>query len=290
MFKPTLVLLLCAPLCATAAPAALSLQDSFDAYTRIITQNDENTKAALRNSLRTADPNDYPDVSSIVDVLYAFENLAAGFEEPAASEIGERRNTIQCHADKVEESTSSRAGIVDYHCVLPDVSAAFGAYRDAKARHRSGEQSLEGAKAFLQTYAAILRDAPDTRYEARAEFSRVGDNGPWASIDMDLLGLKLLKQLMPFQAWDERIEAEAVTAYSGIPVCDLMLDAQLEFAERYDPDSPLQRGTTLQDAVEEKVRTLGPELAAAYCRGTHERNRALWEGYRSEPPAGSVTE
>lgn len=290
MFKPTLVLLLCAPLCATAAPAARSLQDSFDAYTRIITQNDENAKAALRNSLRTADPNDYPDVSSIVDVLYAFENLAAGFEEPGASEIGERRNTIQCHADKVEESTSSRASIVDYHCVLPDVSAAFGAYRDAKARHRSGKQNLEGAKAFLQTYAVTLRNAPDTRYEARAEFSRVGDNGPWASIDMDLLGLELLKQLMPFQAWDERIEAEAVTAYSGIPVCDLMLDAQLKFAERYDPDSPLQRGTTLQDAVEEKVRALGPELAAAYCRGTHERNRALWEGYRSEPPAGPVTE
>ncbi|WP_312400809.1 hypothetical protein [Stenotrophomonas indicatrix] len=286
MLKPILALLLGTPLAtATAAPAALSLEDSFDAHARVITQNDEKAKAALRNSLRTADAS---DIADIVDELYAFENLAAGFEEPAASIISARRKTIHCLADRIEKSNSSERGIVDYHCTLPDVSAAFGAYRDAKARHRSGEQSLEGAKAFLQTYAAILRDAPDTRYEARAEFSRVGDNGPWASIDMGLLGLELLKQLMPFQAWDERIEAEAVTAYSGIPVCDLMLDAQLKFAERYDPDSPLQRGTTLQDIVAEKVRSLGPNLAEAYCRGTHDRNRAVWEGPISQEDTDQV--
>ncbi|MNM81166.1 hypothetical protein D3C81_931580 [compost metagenome] len=289
MLKPILALLLGTPFAAaTAAPAALSLEDSFDAHARVITQDDEKAKIALRNSLRTADPNDYPDIVDIVDKLYAFENLAAGFEEPAASAISARRKTIHCLADRIEKSNSSERGIVDYHCTLPDVSAAFPAYRDSRARFRAGEQTAGALKEFLEAYAATLRDAPDTRYQARAEFSRAGDNGPWISADMLLLNLKLLKELMPFSAWDERIEAESVTAYSGIPACDLMLDAQLKFAERYDPDSPLQRGTTLQDIVAEKVRSLGPSLAAAYCRGTHDRNRAVWEGPVSQEDTDHV--
>lgn len=289
MLKPILALLLGAPFAAAAAaPAALSLEDTFDAHARVITQNDEEAKTALRNSLRTADPSDYPDIVDIVDALYAFENLATGFEEPAASAISARRKTIHCRADKIEESSSSERGIVDYHCTLPDVAAAFPAYRDSRARFRNGEQTAEALKEFLEAYAATLRDAPETRYQARAEFSRAGDNGPWISADMLFLNLKLLKELMPFSAWDERTEAESVTAYSGIPACDLMLDAQLKFAERYDPDSPLQRGTTLQDIVAEKVRSLGPSLAEAYCRGTHDRNRAVWEGPVSQEDTDHV--
>jgi len=288
MLKPTLVLMLYAPLCATAAPAPLSLQDSFDAYARIITQNDENARSVLRNSLRTADPSDYPDLSSTVDGLYAFENLSAGFEEPAASTIGERRKTIHCRALRVAEDSAARRGTVDYQCTLPDVSGAFDAYRENLARSRAGDPGGDAARTFLGIYATTLRDAPDTTYTARAEFSRVGGNGPWSSADMLLLGLNLLKELMPFSAWNERIEAESVTAYSGIPACDLMLDAQLKFAERYDPDSPLQRGTTLQDIVAEKVRSLGPSLAEAYCRGTHDRNRAVWEGPVSQEDTDRV--
>ncbi|PTT35843.1 hypothetical protein DBR33_20370, partial [Stenotrophomonas sp. HMWF022] len=158
MLKPILALLLGAPFAAAAAaPAALSLEDTFDAHARVITQNDEEAKTALRNSLRTADPSDYPDIVDIVDALYEFGNLAAGFEEPAASAISARRKTIHCRADKIEENSSSERGIVDYHCTLPDVSAAFPAYRDSRARFRTGEQTAEALKEFLEAYAATLR-------------------------------------------------------------------------------------------------------------------------------------
>lgn len=276
MLRLLFALLLCVPL--TADAAALSMEDTFAAYARVITQNDEDARTALRNSLRTADPDNYPDIADVVDALYAFESLATGFEEPAASAVNARRKTIHCRAVRTEEDSSSHRGVVDYQCALPDVSGAFDAYRENLARSRAGDPDGDALRTFLGIYAATLRYAPDTMYIARAEFSRVGDNGPWSSADMLFLGLNLLKELMPFSAWDERIEAESVTAYSGIPACDLMLDAQLKFAERYDPDGPLQRGTTLQDIVAEKVRSLGPSLAEAYCRGTHYRNRAVWEG------------
>ncbi|HID8537588.1 TPA: hypothetical protein ACXIMI_002728 [Stenotrophomonas maltophilia] len=286
MLRLLFALLPCAPLAADAA--ALSMEDTFAAYARVITQNDEGARTALRNSLLTADPNDYPDIANVVDALYAFENLATGFEEPATSAINARRKTIHCRAVRTEVDSSSRRGIVDYRCTLPDVSGAFDAYRENLARSRAGDPDGDALRAFLGIYVATLRDAPDTTYTAKAEFSRVGDNGPWSSADMLFLGLNLLKELMPFSAWDERIEAESATAYSGIPACDLMLDAQLKFAERYDPDSLLQRGTTLQDIVAEKVRSLGPGLAEAYCRGTHDRNRAVWEGPVSQEDTDRV--
>ncbi|MCO7488863.1 hypothetical protein [Stenotrophomonas maltophilia] len=209
MLRALFALLLCAPLAADAA--ALSLEDTFEAYARVITQNDEDAKAALRNSLRTADPDDYPDIGDIVDALYAFGNLAAGFEEPTASAITARRKTIHCRAVTIEEDSSSRRGVVDYQCTLPDVSGAFDAYRENLARSRAGDPDGDALRDFLGTYARTLRDAPDTTYMARAEFSRVGDKGPWSSADMLFLGVNLLKELMPFSAWNERIEAEEDT-------------------------------------------------------------------------------
>ncbi|WP_439448045.1 hypothetical protein [Stenotrophomonas sp. ATs4] len=201
--------LLFAPLAANAA--ALSMEDTFAAYARVITQNDEDAKTALRNSLRTADPDGYPDIGDVADALYAFGNLAAGFEESTASAINARRETIHCRAVRIEEDSSARRGVVDYQCALPDVSGAFDAYRENLARSRAGDPDGDAFRTFLGIYAATLRDAPDTTYTARAEFSRLGNNGPWSSADMLFLGLNLLKELMPFSAWDERIEAEKDT-------------------------------------------------------------------------------
>lgn len=69
MFQPTLFLLLCAPLCAMAAPAALSLQHSFDKYARLTIQNDGNASAASHDRLRMAGPSDHPDSGSRVGAL-----------------------------------------------------------------------------------------------------------------------------------------------------------------------------------------------------------------------------
>lgn len=209
MLRLLFALLLCAPLGADAA--ALSMEDTFAAYARVITQNDEDARTALRNSLRTADPDNYPDIGDVVDALYAFENLATGFEEPAASAINARRKTIHCRSVRTEEDSSSHRGDVDYQCTLPDVSGAFDAYRENLARSRAGDPDGDAFRTFLGIYAATLRDAPDTTYTARAEFSRLGNHGPWSSADMLFLGLNLLKELMPFSAWDERIEAEKDT-------------------------------------------------------------------------------
>lgn len=209
MLRLLFALLLCAPLAADAA--VLSMEDTFAAYARVITQNDEDARTALRNSLRTADPDNYPDIGDVVDALYAFENLATGFEEPAASAINARRKTIHCRSVRTEEDSSSHRGVVDYQCTLPDVSGAFDAYRENLARSRAGDPDGDAFRTFLGIYAATLRDAPDTTYTARAEFSRLGNNGPWSSADMLFLGLNLLKELMPFSAWDERIEAEKDT-------------------------------------------------------------------------------
>jgi len=291
MLKPILALLLSAPFVVTGTePAELSLEETFDALSRVITQNDEKAKVALRKSLQTADPSDYPDITSIIDGLYEVEGLTAEYGQPVATAMRARWNTIRCWVIAIDSGESYDRFTINYRCTLPDSSIFFESYREIRERFRTEEDKTNALGSIMGQFASALTKAPDRTYDAKAEFFRAGSNGPWVSGDMLLLTPKLWKQLLPFQEWNEQIKAEAVTAYSGIPACDLMLDAQLEFAERYDPDSPLQRGTTLQDAVEEKVRALGPELAAAYCRGTHERNRALWEGYRSEPPAGPATE
>lgn len=282
MLKPILAALVSIPLMATVAEASpLSLKDTFEAYLRVTTQGDEETKAHLRASFLKAPSGDHPDLGEGFDNLSVLTHVAAAAGEPVASAMNARLKTLACHATNVEENASTGRGAVEYACSLPDLSDAFVAYRESQARSVDLDAAKREWKIFLEKYAAALRSAPGISHSMKAEFYRAGENGPWISKDMMFNAADLADRLMPMSQWEERIHAESVTAYSGIPACDLMLDAQLKFAERYDPDSPLQRGTTLQDIVAEKIRSLGPSLAKAYCRETHHRNRAVWEGQLS---------
>lgn len=282
MLKPILAVLMSISLAATVAEAStLSLKDTFEAYLRVTTQGDKEAKAQLHASFLKAPSDDHPDLAEGFDNLTVLRYVAVASGEPVASSMNARLKTLACHATNVEENTSSGRGTVEYACSLPDLSDAFVAYRESQARSVDLDAAKREWKIFLEKYAAALRSAPGISHSMKAEFYRAGENGPWISKDMMFNAANLADQLMPISQWEERVQAESVTAYSGIPACDLMLDAQLKFAERYDPDSPLQPGTTLQDIVAEKIRSLGPSLAEAYCRGTHHRNRAVWEGQLS---------
>ncbi|HEL4203923.1 TPA: hypothetical protein UM358_000344 [Stenotrophomonas maltophilia] len=289
MVKPTLVVLMSLSLTATVAEACpLSLKDTFETYLRVTTQGDEEAKAHLLASFLNAPPGDRPAIREGFDNLAVIRYVAMASEEPVASAMTARLKKLACHATNVEENASSGRGIVEYECSLPDLSDAFVAYRESQARSVDLDAAKREWKMFLEKYAAALHSAPSISHSMKAEFYRADENGPWISTDMMINAKDLADQLMPMPQWEERIQAEPAIAYSGIPACDLVLDAQLSFAERYDPDSPLQQGTTLQDIVAEKVRSLGPSLAEAYCRGTHDRNRAVWEGPISQEDSHRV--
>ncbi|MGS7841439.1 hypothetical protein [Stenotrophomonas forensis] len=280
MLKPLLALLLGTPLSAIAAePSPLSLEETFDAYVRVLTQGDEQAKATLRNSLLSAKDLEPADVDSIIEGVSSIGNFSASFSgtslESIADALSARQSAVSCVTTAIARSDVDGAGqaTVNYRCDLPDVSGYFPVYRRIYMERKAEADDPSRASRFINDYARALMEAPTVPYDGEAIFLQAGDDGPWTSPTLPLLGVMLTKSLLPLSEWRERIEAEAAAAYSGIPACDLMLDAQLKFVERYDRDSTLLRGTALQDAVDEKVRTLGPELAAAYCRGILERFR-----------------
>lgn len=277
MLKALLALLLSVPFATRAAePAALSLETAFDAYIRVIAHNDERARDLLKSSLETADA-DIHFYIKVVYGLHAFGGLDKVFSASATEAIHARTRRIHCEITGVEvvKRAPSDHHKVRYQCLLPDVSAALDLYRENR-RHFHPDKDKEQLMAFLDQYAAIVSDAPDRIHQAEASFFRVGNTGPWIGGTLNDLGPALFDRLFPFDEWDERIDAESVAVLTGIPACDLMLDAQMKFAARHYPDDPRQQGAALHGNIAEHLKMQGRESLATHCRAIHNAYRDLW--------------
>jgi AcrR family transcriptional regulator len=279
MLKAVLALLLSVPFATRAAePAALSLEATFDAYIRVIAHNDERARDLLKSSLETADA-DCPHIASSTYGLHAFGGLDEVFNASAAEAIHARTQRIRCEITGIEavKRDTPEHHKVRYQCLLPDVSAAFDLYRDNR-RYFHPDKDEERFAAFLDQYAAIVSDAPDRIHQAEASFYRLGSTGPWIGGTLNDLGSALFERLLPFEEWDERIDADSVAVFTGIPACDLMLDAQMKFAARHYPDDLDQQGAALHENMAEHLKMLGREYSMKYCRAIHDTYRDLWSG------------
>ncbi len=278
VLKPVLALLLSVPFATRAAePAALSLEATFDAYIEVIAHNDGRARDILRRSLETADADHHHHIASSTYRLYAFGGLDKVFSAAATEAIHARIQRIRCEITGIEavKRDTSDHHEVRYQCLLPDVSAAFDVYRENR-RYFHPDKDEERFAAFLDQYAAIVSDAPDRIHQAEAAFYRLGSPGPWMGGTLDDLAPALFERLLPFKEWDERIDAESVVVFSGIPACDLMLDAQMKFAARHYPDDPRQRGAALHESMAELLNMLGRESSMRYCRAIHDAYRDQW--------------
>lgn len=276
MLPPILVGLLAASQCTSAtASGALSLDSTFEAYVLVITQDDKHAKGALRASLQRAGQHGFPGIANLVDQLYIHQEPEGESGDPIVKAVKARWHSIRCAEIDRHESDASDRVTINYRCSLPDVSSFFETYRE----HPEHFQTTGGA-AFNPTakgtFASALIQAPDGTYETSAEFFRAGKDGPWVSNDMMFLGLELLQKLLPFRAWNERIDAEAVSAHTGVAACDLMLEAHINAARRRVPHLPAPHDTSFQNTVQEAVGAMMPDQAAAYCRALHERHRERW--------------
>lgn len=276
MLPPILVGLLAAPLCTSAtASGALSLDCTFEAYVRVITQDDTHAKSALRASLQRAGQHGFSGIADIVDTLYIHQGPEGESDDPIVTAVKARWHSIRCAEIARHASDASNRVTISYRCSLPNVSSFFETYRE----HPEHFQTTGGAAfnpAARGMFASALIQAPDGTYETNAEFFRAGKDGPWVSSDMMFLGLELLQKLLPFRAWNERIAAEAVTAHTGVAACDLMLDAHLNTARRREPPLSAPYDTSFQDTAQEAVGAMMPDQAAAHCRALHERHRERW--------------
>lgn len=287
MLKPVFILLLGAPLAATAAqPAALSLEDTFDAYVQVILHGNEASKEKLRENLLLLENSDSVDV--IVDNLDAFQLPKAAFNgtamEPVASALEMRQKTLSCTITNITRETvhSTPRAIVAYRCAFPDPSGFFATYREAQKRRADVGDDPEEAKALFAAYGNALRDAPDRAHEDSAVFLQMPDHGPWVSKNLPLLGITLLHQALPFDTWNTRIEAESVPAVTGIPACDLMMAAELTFIARHHPQAPSLSNGVLQGHLLKRVEGMSDKEATRDCRMVHERNRALWNREKTD--------
>lgn len=287
MLKPIFILLLGEPLTAVAAqPAALSLEDTFDAYVQVILHGNEASKEALRKRNLLREINDGTDV--IVDTLDVLQLPKVAFNgtamEPVSRALEMRQKTLSCTITNITRETvdAMLQANVAYRCTFPDLSGFFATYRNAQKRRAVVGDDPEDAKALFVSFANALRDAPDRSHQGSAVFLQMPDSGTWKSTNLPLLGLALLQQVLPFDAWNTRIEAESVPTVTGIPTCDLMMAAQLSFHARHPPQSPSLSNGMLQRNLLERVEGMSDEEAARDCQITHERNRELWNREKTD--------
>jgi hypothetical protein len=285
MLQPILIGLLGTSLSAPATTSgALSLDRTFKAYVRVITQDDEQAREALRTSLRTADPHVFPGIVDGVDTLYIHHAPGVEGKDPVAMAVIARWRAIRCEEIEHYRSEVVDRATISYRCSFPDVSSFFDIYRE-HPEHFQHPSDSQPAQAARRSFASALIQAPDGTYETSAEFFRAGKDGPWVSNDMMFLGLELLQKLLPFRAWSERIDAEAVSAHTGVAACDLMLEAHINAARRRVPHLSAPHDTSFQDTVQEAVGAMMPDRAAAHCRALHERHRERWntDAGKAEP-------
>lgn len=287
MLKPVLILLLGAPLTAVAAqPAALSLEDTFDAYVQVILHGNEASREALRKRNLLRGINDGTDV--IVAPLDVLQLPKAAFNgtamEPVSRALEMRQKTLSCTITHITRETvdAMLQANVAYRCAFPDLSGFLATYRNAQKRRAVVGDDPEDAKALFVSFANALRDAPDRSHQGSAVFLQMPDSGTWESTNLPLLGLALLQRVMPFDAWNTRIEAESVPTVTGIPTCDLMMAAQLGFHARHPPQSPFLSNGMLQRNLLKRVEGMSDEEAARDCQITHERNRELWNREKND--------
>ncbi len=273
MLKPIITGLLGTSLSATDVPMGeLSLEETFDAYVLVVTQDDERARTALRKSLQTANQHAFPGIGDAVDVLYIHQWPALESNDPIVMAVKARWHSIRCKEVERADSGSPDRVTIRYHCGVPDVSSFFATYREHREQFVAVDAvaSIQPAK---MAFAQVLIQAPNSTFATTAEFFRAGEGGPWVSIDMMFLGLALLQKMLPFREWNERIEAESITARTGIPACDLLLDARLKAARIHEPVDPSSDDATFQNVLEETVSGMGPDEARSHCRALQEHHR-----------------
>ncbi len=281
MLKSIAILLLGAPLSAAAAhPAALSLEETFETYVQVIIHGDTPSKEKLRHHLRAFSNSDSVEVTvNAIDALLlpkaAFNGTAM---EPVASALEMRQKALSCAITDITRETvhSTSQATVAYRCAFPDLSGFFPTYRDAQKRRADVGDDPEHAKTLFVAFANALRDAPNRPHEGSAVFLQAPDNGHWMPLDLPSLGTVLLQQVLPFDAWNTRIEAESVPVVTGIPTCDLMMAAQLRFFARHHPQSPFLSNGELQRNLLKRAEGMSEVDATRDCQIVHERNRELW--------------
>ncbi|GFF07617.1 hypothetical protein SM139_2712 [Stenotrophomonas maltophilia] len=287
MLKSIAILLLGAPLTATAAhPAALSLEETFETYVQVIVHGDTPSKEKLRHHLRAFANSDSVEVTvNAIDALQlpkvAFNGTAM---EPVASALEMRQKAMSCTITDITRETvhSTPQATVAYRCAFPDLSGFFPTYRDAQKRRADVGDDPEHARALFAAFANALRDAPDHSHEGSTVFLQSAGSGHWMALDLPLLGTALLQRILPFDAWNTRIEAEAVPVVTGIPTCDLMMAAQLGFFARHHPQSPFLSNGVLQRNLLKRVEGMSDAEATRDCQIVHERNRELWNREKTE--------
>ncbi|TFZ47281.1 hypothetical protein E5C33_02810 [Stenotrophomonas maltophilia] len=287
MLKSIVILLLGAPLTATAAhAAALSLEETFETYVQVIVHGDMPSKEKLRHHLRAFANSDSVEVTvNAIDALQlpkvAFNGTAM---EPVASALEMRQKAMSCTITDITRETvhSTSQATVAYRCAFPDLSGFFSIYRDAQKRRADVGDDPEHAKALFAAFANALRDAPDHSHEGSTVFLQSAAGGHWMALDLPLLGTALLQQVLPFDAWNTRIEAEAVPVVTGVPTCDLMMAAQLRFFARHHPQSPFLGNGVLQRNLLKRVEGMSDAEATRDCQIVHERNRGLWNREKAD--------
>lgn len=282
-----LPLLLCAPLLATAAPAAgLTPEQTFDLYARVLLEDDAGAARTLNDALRPAfDGKDAvtPAHGELAGAMAAplqslLAKQAGGARDSAAVPALMAANLRQtrCRAThaKVRDNTyvdDAKIASVSFTCqvtVLDALRPLFSAgLRD---------DSAENLKRFTDAYLLALRDAPRRELSGRLDLHPAKDNGYWYSGNLDALVSPVVDAVLPFNAWRQDALADAAPKVTGVPACDLLLLQHRQCIANTAPDQ-LPGVEAMADELKAKAATSTPAAMTQECKALRSMAEAMWD-------------
>lgn len=278
-------LLLCAPLSASAAPASLTPEQTYDLYARMLLEDDATAARALNDALRPAfdgkdalthEPGAFAKaLAAPLQGLLTAAGGDAATREAMPAVVAANLAKTQCRAqrsalrdnDAVEGSTVATVEVTCQVTALDSLRPLFDTTMQ--------ENDAAAMKHFMDTYVTALRSGPRKTVQASVTLYSGKDNGYWYSGNLDSLVAPVVDALMPFDAWSQEAAAKNVPTITGVATCDLLMHEHRTCIAKVAPDQVL--GVDLMgEELRMKAQEMTPVELANECKALRPIAEMMW--------------
>ncbi|MNK13471.1 hypothetical protein D3C87_315560 [compost metagenome] len=276
-------LLLCSPLLATAAAAtALTPEQTFDLYARVMLEDDAAAARTLNDALRPA----FDGKDAITPTPRALAEAMAAPLQAVLAEYGDTgsgaaladtyaANLRGSHC-RAQHSTVTGGGevplqaTVDFTCQVTDLDSVRPLFQAGMAEGRPDD-----FKRFIAAYITALGQHARRELRGTLALYPAQGEGYWFSAGLDGLVAPVVEAVAPFAAWSQEAAAAQAPRVTGVPTCDLLLQQHARCMAR---TAPAQESgvAAMAEELKAKAKVMSPEEMTRECRALRSMAEAMW--------------
>lgn len=276
--------LLFAPMFASAAPAALTPEQTFDLYARALLEDDAAATRSLNEALKPAfsgedalTPTPGGLAKALSEPWLTVLATTGAKVDPAAAEAlyatalkGSRCRATRSSVEDNEYVDDQKIAKVDFSCQLVDLSSVRPLFAASLS-----DGSPATRTRFTEAYTKALQSGTRRPVTGTLTLYTAKDNAYWYSGNFDDLVGPVLGQLAPFEDWLQDAEAAKAPKVTGVPGCDLLLQQHRACVAKIAPDQ-VSGVDAMAEELKAKAQVQSPEEMTQECKALRPIAEMMW--------------